>query len=225
MVVGKTIQPWCVASCAICTPTTKATHQGIFTDIKMKAMEATPTEYKGVEYRSKCEAMFAMHLELELEEGASIRQWIARDRGKRITHGSGGFEYEPETLVDNWNPDFLVWEAWPAHGSADRFFHHVPTLEMRFIEYKPCMPTVSYKEKFKKGFLRWQSIASKESPEHFYRTSASIYYGSPYTKNRSAGVGKIDIMCGGHCDDREDWGVNTFEQILAYRFDLQAMVK
>jgi hypothetical protein len=191
-------------------------------DIEMNAMEATPTEYKGIKYRSKCEAMFAMHLELELEEGASIQQAISREHGKRITHGSGGFEYEPQTLIEGWNPDFLVWETFPASGwTASSFFHQVPTLDMRFIEYKPSIPTRSYIEKFAKGYSRWQKIASNESLEHFHRTRASIYYGSPYTKNRASGVGKIDICPNDdYCDDHEDWGVNTFEQIFAYRFDL-----
>jgi hypothetical protein len=78
-------------------------------------IEAIPTEYKSVVYRSKSEAMFARWLELKIENGQMT---------------CAGFMYEPKMLQtkDGWIPDFLFW-------SIDGWI---------VAEYKPATPTKSY---------------------------------------------------------------------------------
>ena len=177
----------------------------------MTTREATPTEYRGVRYRSKCEAMFAMHLWLELEEESSIDQFRSRYDGERSTVvGGGGFQYEPKTLVSGCSPDFLVWRV--SQPASPRF----PVLQVEYIEYKPSRPTETYIQRFLDGMNRLRDLASEE----FF---ARIVYGSPYTQNRESGLGEIIYSRGLVEHVVDDWGANTYEEILAYRFDLEAV--
>ena len=188
----------------------------------MKTIEATPTEYKGVLYRSKCEAMFAMHLEVELENMAALRKGLSAHRGKRLSNGVGGFEYEPSTLIDGWHPDFFVWEVIPPSGFTDSaFFHQVPTMECCFIEYKPSRPTKTYVSNFISKYMKWRRLAETQSMDYANRCTAKICYGSPYSRSRVSDVGEVLVFHSGkHCDVVEDWGASSFEYALSYRFDL-----
>jgi len=80
--------------------------------------KAIPTEYQGVVFKSKSEAIFAHNLTL----------------------GGILWEYEPEYWVidDGWCPDFLVSMRWRAAQN------HPPRVGIAIIEYKPCEPTLSY---------------------------------------------------------------------------------
>ena len=106
---------------------------------------------------------------------------------------------------------------------SNAFFHVVPLLSMEFIEYKPSMPTKAYIERFFCGFEEWKSMATEVSLEHASRTEAVIYYGSPYTKNRETGVGTIawEGADFGWRVLEDDWGANSYEYALEYRFDLE----
>jgi hypothetical protein len=190
--------------------------------ISMRTMEATPTEYKGVVYRSKCEAMFALHLDTELDNQASIRKWLSEKRGKKLLNLSGGFEYEPSTLIDGWHPDFLLWEVLPPSGfTENEFFHQLPTMECCFVEYKPSRPTKAYINNYISKYMQWRRIAETESLDFASRCTAKICYGSPYSKNRESDVGEILVFhFGEYCDVVDDWGANDFEYALNYRFDL-----
>ena len=80
--------------------------------------EAIPTEYSGVKFRSKSEAIFARNLEL--------RGWPK-------------WQYEPKSLdweLDGWLPDFWV------VGGNQRIHRNFSFL----IEYKPCLVTDAYKD-------------------------------------------------------------------------------
>jgi hypothetical protein len=92
-----------------------------------RSFEARPTEYKGVVYKSKCEAMFARFLELEAE-AYNI---------KRIT------AYEPEfsRMPDGWVADFHVGDVFVGHDG------HVE-VHQKLIEYKPSRPTDTYIAEF-----------------------------------------------------------------------------
>ena len=89
----------------------------------MSNLKAIPTEYKGIRFRSKSEAIFARAMDL-----AGIEAW----------------EYEPATF-DGYTPDFLVSAKVPAMILDDG---HDLILSW-LIEYKPSTPSSAYIEKFK----------------------------------------------------------------------------
>lgn len=182
---------------------------------KMAIQKARPTEYKGIRFRSKSEAIFARYLDLLMAEHGSIDSFRGRD-GK-ILSGRGGFEYEPRTLVDGWNPDFLLWEVSVPHGDEPHFCWNVPTLNTSFLEYKPSRPTTTYIEEWARGVGRWNEMARRESFEHYARTDFRIFYGSPFS---SCDRGVIHFEYDSHWDDADDW-VEYFPDLMNYRFDLK----
>lgn len=91
---------------------------------KEKISEARPTEYDGVVFRSKSEAIMARNLDLT------------------------GFvwEYEPKklSLQDGWRPDF--WVVFP------RKLTKSPTIIQVVMEYKPSKPTDTYIKELMRRF-------------------------------------------------------------------------
>lgn len=180
------------------------------------------TEYKGVRYKSKCEAMFAMELDLRLLFSADF--WSCKGKGRRITiAGVGGFQYEPETFVDGWNPDFLTWDIRNPHNDRQSDYWCVPIIYYEIIEYKPTKPTKTYIDNFCFNCEKWVEIAEQKAVDLTWRTSFKIYFGNPFSENRDNGIGyvEIDVSQGEavYYIIEEDWWINR-EEILEYRFDL-----
>jgi hypothetical protein len=152
--------------------------------------KATPTEYKGIVYRSKSEAMFARYLELEASE----------------LDGAFGMRYEPLTrdiqnnLGIEWNPDFVTWRVvWSTSG--------VPILYTRLIEYKPCKPTRTYLKTLQQNFA-----ASELDVGNCF-----LYYGSVYSKDRGK---YVIFPEGWLEHGEQDWLRRFEKQVSETRFDL-----
>jgi hypothetical protein len=183
-------------------PTLKTTRWGDFMDIEMKTMEATPTEYKGVEYRSKCEAMFARWLDICTTEHLRV----------------DGFWYEPKSLsINGYTPDFLAWTVEPSQqpmGILPNICNHV-------IEYKPSRPTSAYIKKFE-NYARSvaKAMYSTGMEDWVYQSQWSIYYGSVYTETRGViGFHPIGIT-GKSWDIDVDWLEGLEDELRSTRFDL-----
>lgn len=190
-------------------------------------MKPTQTEYKGVVYRSKCEAMFARYLDLRLIGKVAKLQEFYRNDGSSVTlQGSSGFVYEPYTSIEGWNPDFLVWRD---------FGFLLPVRLFEWVEYKPSRPTDAYVKRFAKHCLQWHSPSDGEKliPND---CEFHIYYGNPYTYPKSPSSGfaiepkeydgkniESVILSDGDVDNREvnDWLDNFVDDLMDYRFDLK----
>ena len=91
---------------------------------------ASPTEYKGVEYRSKSEAMFAVFLGHYLAAKLKKRMYIA-----------AGFEYEPAwSKLDDYVFDFGLHIVRLREGEV--------VYDRSLIEYKPTFTTTMYQKRF-----------------------------------------------------------------------------
>lgn len=169
-------------------------------------LQATPTEYKGVLYRSKCEAMFARYLDLVIAEDCSY-----------APESHGGFQYEPKFLsVGGWTPDFLKWQV-----SIDN--DRIPFLYQDVIEYKPSKPTDAHIATFKKRCLRISEfIADTYGSAAYYRTSYQLYYGSVFNASRgffdTFSIAQDEI---GFYFDGSDWLHDYAKDLSSYRFDLK----
>jgi hypothetical protein len=108
--------------CALAQADRQATDAGFLLEfcLMTRQLKARPTEYKGVVYRSKSEAMFARWLELEVAD-----------------RELAGFYYEPKEFeVDGWVPDFVCWKVEKRDNQL--------SIGRVFIEYKPAIPTSTY---------------------------------------------------------------------------------
>ncbi len=191
--------------------------------------KARPTEYRGVRYRSKSEAMFARYLDLLIERNytrttVSSSPW----NHPSATGLSGGFIYEPRWQSDDgWTPDFIKWDVGIGRvpdGGATPYFE-IPILQYDLIEYKPNRPTDTYVEEFAR---RCHDCIEKLYPgpdEYFtYRCTYSIYFGSVYTDERGRFdliplIGSGDIPNAVRID--EDWLADFEEEVRDTRFDLK----
>lgn len=173
--------------------------------------KAIPTEYKGVVYRSKSEAMFARYLELEFEKRSRHVNFQGSGwQDRSLIHGVGGFQYEPSLGID-WPPDFLVWYSALAGG--------LPCAWGEILEYKPSRPTYTYIESFFESMFEWLKTLDRETG---YKFSFGIYYGSVWQESRgviqstsisSTGIAWADIPV--------DWLAEHAEELKATRFDLE----
>lgn len=170
----------------------------------MAKLDAVPTEYKGVRYRSKCEAMFARWLDLSNEELLSVPlNWKAF-----------GYEYEPDGMdVDGWKLDFLSWRVHSSVNKSTGFL--IPTIFYEFIEYKPSKPTGAYLETLGNRFDKLQAKLA------FYdglvvRSSFSCYCGSTFSEIRDC----INYVDGEWEWSGYDWLINFESDVKSTRFDL-----
>ncbi len=179
----------------------------------MTDLTPRPTEYKGIAFRSKSEAMFARYLELDIEH------WeieLTRPSDAKIIGKTHGIIYEPRRLlVDDWVPDFLVWWVELEEESG------LPELFFRLIEYKPSRPTGAYLNRFV-GYCR--EINKRHVPNGGYGPiDYELFYGSVWAAERG-------IFSPGHDrpgDDgwvlrhrEEDWLAEYEDAVKATRFDL-----
>ena len=161
--------------------------------IAKENLQAVPTEFKGVRYRSKSEAMFRVWLEM----------CCIRDRNPY------GIIYEPDyfTTDDGWTPDFLVWQA--IH------LDNKPEIRNFIYEYKPARPTDAYLELF---LRRSKQILERFSSDRGLHVV--LMYGSVYEQDRGYVFGDSEISQKPQLRTC-NW-IGEFEQaIRQMRFDLE----
>jgi len=169
-----------------------------------KELTARPTEYRGIQYRSKCEAMFARYLTLR-EDGFT-----------------GGYQYEPEGLQMflQWIPDFVVFRMVTNSYSLAG----LPCLDYQVIEYKPSEPTGTYTTEWaancKTLFEAWENRGWLDVA---YRSSFALYFGSVFNQDRGI------FYCGPDAGWKaqryqQDWLSHYEKEVKATRFDLKAEV-
>lgn len=189
--------------------------------------KARPTEYRGIVYKSKCEAMFARYLELSSEEEQDISKFLLKDRGGvncfGPSHGWGAI-YEPANfVVDDWRPDFLVWRCTSDFPDGDCL--QLTQINYEVIEYKPSKPTETYVKEFgtRTGVLA-DTIKSLADQTLIYKFSFKLYYGSVFNNQRGFYVVThfrdcpvLDRTKHWDIDWLTDWG----DDVRATRFDLE----
>lgn len=190
----------------------------------MKDLNARPTEYLGIQYRSKCEAMFAAWLMLPEQSG--YRDLLT------------GVIYEPEWLeIDGWKPDFVTYRV-----LMDRFVHvGLPMTLLTVIEYKPSSPTETYVEEWE---TRCKALAERSlivgQKDLTRNTEWKLFYGSVFTQDRGIVLLTQSSMCDGECGELSfncqckklwsrnlvecDWFHGTDDRIRSIRFDLKEQV-
>jgi hypothetical protein len=173
-------------------------------------MKARPTEYKGVEYRSKSEAQFALWLHW-VHQGYDQNIVGVDERKHRITQdGCTGFEYEPK-LPGEFQCDFMTWRTAFKNGFV------FPRLLFCFIEYKPTRPTETYiRDWLKKANNCCRSISLSRDTDGIFEFR--IYYGSAYSQDG----GIVVLHSDGSIEEQNtNWCEKLRGHMLAYRFDLQ----
>ena len=161
-----------------------------------KTFVATPTDYKGVRFRSKSEAMFARYLD-----------WIAQAIPL-------SWVYEPEYLrVDEWVPDFLVCEV-------HKHERHIYTVA-KVIEYKPSRPSDAYIERLHERYKELaRSPQAIQIPESTV-TKTLLLWGSPYSDESDI----IEFEDDDFTTRATAWlSHNAKNVMLSHRFDLERSV-
>lgn len=141
-------------------------------------IEAIPTEWRRVRYRSKCEAMFAVWLYGNL---INLNRDLQNDGQSRFQVGFD-FQYEPQSLViGRWVPDFFVARVFSEFWKQEVFPKAYYDYEV--IEYKPSEPTQAYLDCF------GDRCAQLHEKLFLEKTVAySLFYGSPYGSKPSAQI-------------------------------------
>jgi len=191
--------------------------------VATRKLKARKTEYKGIVYRSKCEAMFARYLELWIEEMRSYcNELIEKGEEDLRLYAFCGFEYEPQYFsVDGWTPDFVVYQLNP-RGISDYpdLRDDVPKLVAHIIEYKPSVPTSEYIREWlaKCDYLFYLQRDRYPDLRFFYE----IYFGSVFSDFR--GIIKAERGGAEFTDtlDGRDWLKGFEDEIRSTRFDLNA---
>jgi hypothetical protein len=156
-----------------------------------------PTEYKGVVYRSKSEAMFARFLELQVS-------------GRRL----GGFCYEPNEMeIDGWIPDFL---GWSLSKRSNR-----PCITYSLFEYKPKTPTATYLESLAKKIHR--IVDAAEALPAYCGVSLSVFCGGFFGPAVFLSPTKLAPRCWRFQQEViDDWlPADVLQTIKQTRFDLE----
>ena len=157
-------------------------------------MEARPTDFRGITYRSKCEAMFALWLELRNSSDVVI-------------------EYEPDWAeLKDYVPDFAVFRPLNAGERIPQF-----ETSIEIIEYKPSRPTFTYvKDCMAKNAM---IIETFFKPHRYVEAAISVYFGSVYSEDRGVftynGNGSFGVSS-------MDWMRGHEKTIREFRFDLEA---
>lgn len=165
-----------------------------------KDLKPRPTEYKGIVYRSKSEAMFAAWLETYIENGHL-----------------DGMTYEPECFrVGDWIPDFATWKVF--------FDDESPRISFRIIEYKPSCPTECYIGEFERNAY---TVGRRFNSGTMSAMSFMIQYGSMWSDDRGwvefqktaeDDFGEFDLV---RNDVVSDWIGGLDRDLLNIRFDLK----
>lgn len=159
--------------------------------------QAIPTEYKGVCYRSKSEAMFAVWLEMYV---------------KNSPYGlCDAIQYEPKwSTVSGYTFDF----AYHRISDLDHFVAHYCDL----YEYKPTATTEVYRNNWAK---KCSELSKKDSCPRL--TFFKLYEGDFYTVNSNSWF--VILLPNGDLFSIEKHGpwldAKTAELIRSIRFDLK----
>lgn len=167
----------------------------------------TPTEYRGIRFRSKCEAMFALNLYL-------LRSYYCRQDHLEMDWFESVWVYEPKLeWLGGFSCDFQLTcvelrneETWIIH---------------RLIEYKPSRPTETFCRNYFRKFYKHAASLGAPLLEALPNTVLRplIFYGSAYNKER--GVIEFDEFDENVVTFREfDW-IHDESELLRYRFDLE----
>lgn len=171
----------------------------------MESLKAVPTEYRGIRYRSKSEAMFARWLDLS-------RQDSVRKASSCMTWFESVWVYEPNlTWLGGFSCDFyLCWIE---------IQNNVTQMKHRCIEYKPSRPTNTYCSNLFDRFDKCKYLSNVAATG--VSVDCFVFFGSVYNKDR--GVVKRDsdgrlIFC------ELDWifAQESEEDLKNYRFDLES---
>jgi hypothetical protein len=193
-----------------------------------KRKQARPTEYKGVVYRSKSEAMCAKLLEHEFQvveyepRRFAVGDWIPDFFASRMARA---IEYEPccRTCGKAHEMAFSEFNCEECGANVD-FRSPLQTATSLMIEYKPALPTETYIAECFKRFFSIHKWLLRDRGELAYAVSYEIRFGSPYSKSED--VGFVNMTC--YSSDGlspiviyNDWiGDIHREEVLNYRFDL-----
>ena len=174
-------------------------HSGTTVFSWTRQMEARPTEYDGIVYRSKCEAMFARALDLK------------RDF-------CNAFTYEPE-----WGGGKTDFATMKLTGKFCDNGYPLSCTEVRCIQYKPARPTFTYANEFRK---EWSDRRLLELRRLLMENGAvsglvliypEIIWGSVYSTDR----GRVWIDKGVCRFESMDWLASVEQEVRTYRYDLQ----
>jgi len=169
----------------------------------MKDLTPRPTEYRGVTYRSKCEAMFARWLDHQYCPETQLIQ------------------YEPTwASCGEYVPDFLTQSPVMLHHRDNNHIAKFATC-IELIEYKPSMPTITYCNTVMK---KLKTVADRELAhiDEVTEILLSVYFGSVYTNDR--GVFRVNPVGGCRQPIAMNWLTIYEKQIREYRFDLESEV-
>lgn len=159
--------------------------------------EAVETEYRGIRFRSKSEAMFALWIDLV---DGPLRDWQYEPRI------DGPHEFSIDFQIVWVETDGETLDAWT-----------------QYWEYKPAKPTKTYIASRKKKWERLLGWGHKEGFFSTYNTRFGIRYGSIWEPKRGSVL--FDEL-GDGADVRVvhtsyDWLSRYEDQIRNYRFDLE----
>ena len=171
----------------------------------MESLKAVPTEYRGIRFRSKCEAQFALWLD-------TVRK-MQKDRASpsMMRIWEGVWRYEPKLdYMEGFSCDFELSCVEEDRGVLCHKSH--------FIEYKPIRPTKTYSDAFfQKGINSIQRVYDKTPSGDLYRSfSLAIMFGSVYCEPSERG----SIHADGSVLDT-DWLGRLAYGIGSHRFDLE----
>lgn len=168
----------------------------------MKARpRARPTEYRGILFDSKCEAMFARFLDLEALEEPLASLYPSNV----VVPRASGFIYKPQGFtVNDWPPDFLVWSTVIVMSLPQ-----LPVTRSTIVEYKPSRPTQAYLDAFLRNA---QALLQMFGP----KLDFELYYGSVFNDERGLyEFNNNELLHSGY-----DWLSGYEEEIRETRFDL-----
>lgn len=211
MVVGFTIHARRLVSC----PSWAADYQARRRAFGLLEMIARPTEYKGIRFRSKSEAMFARYLDLILDQESRDFHF---DYPHFIRPFSAAFSYEPETHIEGWKPDFFV--HLPGVSLKTRNSAHcLGSMDLWVVEYKPSPPTSTYVEQFLAKGQCFRDEIDRIKEHGSDCVTEYIYYGSFY-KNGRMGKYVRDFDGDVWHDEDDRWADEYIDEIRNYRYDL-----
>jgi hypothetical protein len=161
----------------------------------------TPTEYRGIRFRSKCEAMFALNLDV-------CRSSFRRKEHFEMQWWEAIWTYEPKfEWLNGFSCDFLL--TWIGLENEKLWTDH------RLVEYKPSKPTKTFCINYFRKFFKYRDSTEKQPNT---QREALIFYGSAYNEDR--GVVRW------RTEDEEleffefDW-IHDDTKLLHHRFDLE----
>lgn len=186
----------------------------------MKYIKPKKTEYKGIQYKSKLEAVFARFLDLALKEDEPINEHEIQlnQCEKKLV----AWDYEPKTISDHQWDFRLVYKCFGSHIDEGQVVTW-NNIEFDLIELKPALPNDSYLQYLGDNA---DIIYNKVYPNHSSCTLiiASIYplvsYKESYiNKNTMPDYSYIDFIHSS-MDGNFNSQTHLLQEALKYRFDL-----